>query len=198
MAQPGLDNNGQSTPLSQEDEELEPNDRYITCLEGSWNPIADLRGYTTRMQGTLMYIARSYETNMPQAMELSPMDAFVQRQTITFDFGSGSLLSPGVTLVEILQINIAKAWGLADDPDPPSRITAQRIGTAPPPYGSNRENCAVLIQLSDCPGPLSYIIQVVARTTTGDHPTLDVILPVRVPFNFEAAAAARAKLKEKV
>lgn len=125
------------------------------------------------------YIVSTQETDMPQAIQLPPIDTTYQKQTITLDFGSGTYLPDGVTLVGIQAINIAVYSGTDDTPN--SRIVASLIGTAPLPFGSGRTNCAVLIQLANCPGSVTYLIQAVANRSDGDIAPIDVLVPVRVP-----------------
>jgi hypothetical protein len=117
---------------------------------------------------------------MPQATNLPPIDELVQVQTVTFDFGAGAYLPNGVTLQGTPTVMISVKSGT--DGTPNDRVLqAPRIGTAPAPNGSGRTDCAVLVQIGQCPGPVTYLVQCVCARSDGDIASMDVILPVREP-----------------
>lgn len=155
---------------------LYPTQRYITSAE-------DVDYYITKLMDedqVYYYIGSTSETDMPQAQNFRPIDAYAQNQTVTFDFGAGTYLPEGVTLIGTPTISVSVLWG--EDADPASRITGgPTIGTAPAPIGSGRTDTAILVQFSNCPGPLAYLVQVVCQRSDGDKAPMDAVLPVRVP-----------------
>lgn len=118
---------------------------------------------------------------MPKAKPLPPIDNPHQVQTITLDMGDGNYIADGVYLVGTPEIEITVKLG--EDPNPQSHIVrGPEIGTAPKPYGSGRENLAILFEYGPCPATVTtYLIQGWCDQSDGDVATIDVELPVRLP-----------------
>ncbi len=136
--------------------------------------------YISHFDADTNYIATTKVPNMPQALPLPPIDAVVQQQTITMDFGAGPYLPDGVTLMGTPSVTLSVISGV--DTNPGLRITASpTIGLAPAPYGSDRIDCAVLFQVGNLIGEVTYLIQCSCPRTDGDVASMDATFLARIP-----------------
>lgn len=120
----------------------------------------------------LAYVATAGANAMPAVRDLPPIDATRQAVTVAFDFGP--LLPPGVTLTGVPVVTIAVHAGSAgSDPTPAARLFGPPvIGTAPAPQGSGVANGAVLQQIGNAVGGVTYLLWCSCPTTGGDTVSL--------------------------
>jgi len=111
-----------------------------------------------------------------------PIDAVVEKENITFDFGL--LLSPGANLVSVVNVFCTvAAQSLVQDPSASTRVlTAPIIINAPnPPVGSGIQTAAVLVQIGTCVGWVTYVVQCVAIASDGQQLSIWAYLPCVTP-----------------
>jgi hypothetical protein len=102
---------------------------------------------------------------MPRANDFPDIDAVNQVQTLTFDFGR-RYLPEGVTLQGTPTVTFAVVSG--EDADFADRVKSKSIGAAPPPKGTGRDLCAVLIQVGGLVAGVTYMPKAVCNRSDGD------------------------------
>ncbi|OGT54665.1 MAG: hypothetical protein A3E01_09955 [Gammaproteobacteria bacterium RIFCSPHIGHO2_12_FULL_63_22] len=112
------------------------------------------------------HVVRLAQRQNPQARDLPPIVAVIQKATISFDFGL--LLAPDVELEGVPAVTVFPYDGV--DEDAQSRVlSSPRIATVAKAIGgTGRTNAAVNFRIGDTLGGVVYTLVISCEASNGD------------------------------
>jgi hypothetical protein len=121
-----------------------------------------------------IFLTKQKVPGMPLGNYLSPIDPAIETVTVTFDFGNW--LGTDVTIISVTGVSCAVAsLSIGIDPNPGGRIYGSPQITESPT--TSAADAAVLQQVTDCLGGVTYLLQCTVSTSDNQELNLGTYLP---------------------